>query len=274
MTAPGMPAPGMSACRRVGRLAALTLLAGSALGPFALLALWSVGRGWFYPALLPPSFTGQWWNDLLRDSRLAGAIATSLVLGVGTGALTCAAGLPVGRALAWLSGWRRHAGAALVFLPVAAPPIALATGLQYSFLRLGLGGTVAGVLLAHAVPAIGYGSLFFLGVFEVFDGRVEDEARSLGASPRQVLLRVVLPLLRRPLADGFLLGFLVSWSQVPLTLLVGGGPVRTLPIEVFALVRSGQDPAAATGALVLLLPALAALAATRLGAARAEVVAT
>ncbi|MBA3497893.1 MAG: ABC transporter permease subunit, partial [Gemmatimonadales bacterium] len=138
---------------------------------------------------------------------------------------------------------------------------------------LGLSGTAAGVLLAHAVPAAGYGTLYFLGVFSVFDSRLEDEARSLGASPRQTLLRVVLPLLRRPLADGFLLGFLVSWSQVPLTLLVGGGAVRALPIEVFALVRSGQDAAAATGALVLLLPAVAALAATRLGAARTEVMA-
>nr|MBA3658788.1 ABC transporter permease [Gemmatimonadales bacterium] len=81
------------------------------------------------------------------------------------------------------------------------------------------------------------------------------------------------PLLRRPLADGFLLGFLVSWSQVPLTLLVGGGTVRTLPIELFAMVRSGQDPAAASAALVLLAPALVALAATRLGAARTAVTA-
>jgi putative spermidine/putrescine transport system permease protein len=255
------------------RVIALVLLAGSAAAPFVLLALWSVGRDWFYPAILPPRFTGQSWRDLLGGDRLLGAIATSLVLGIGTGALACAAGLPVGRSLARLDGWRRHVGAALAFLPVAAPPIALATGLQFSFLRLGLGGTLAGVLLAHAVPAIGYGSLYFLGVFTVFDSRVEDEARSLGATPRQTFFQVLLPLLRRPLADAFALGFLVSWAQVPLTLLVGGGPVRTLPIEVFALVQSGQDSLAATGALVLLAPALAALAATRLAASRTEVMA-
>ncbi|MEP6687384.1 MAG: ABC transporter permease subunit [Gemmatimonadales bacterium] len=263
----------MSGAARRARLVAFGALAAVALAPFALLALWSVGRDWFYPALLPRRYSGEWWADLFHGGRLLAATATSLLLGVGTGALTCAAGLPVGRALARVTGWQRHAGAALVFLPVAAPPIALATGLQYSFLSLGLGGTVAGVLLAHAVPAIGYGSLFFLGVFEAFDNRVEDEAHSLGASPRQTMMRVVLPLLRRPLADGFLLGFLVSWSQVPLTLLIGGGLVRTLPIEVFALVRAGQDAAAATGALVLLVPALAALAATRLGVARTEVAA-
>lgn len=258
---------------RFARAAAVGLLAASAAAPFLLLALWSVGHDWFYPALLPPRFTGQSWAELLGGERLLTATLTSLALGLGTGALACAAGLPVGRSLARLDGWRRHAGAALAFLPVAAPPIALATGLQFSFLRLGLGGTFAGVLLAHAVPAVGYGSLYFLGVFAVFDSRVEDEARSLGATPRQTLRYVLLPLLRRPLADAFALGFLVSWAQVPLTLLVGGGPVRTLPIEVFALVQAGQDRPAATGALLLLAPALAALAATRLAASRTEVMA-
>jgi len=258
---------------RGARLVALGLLAVSAAAPFVLLALWSVGRDWFYPAVFPPKFTAESWRDLLSGERLLGATATSLVLGAGTGAFACIAGLPVGRSLARLTGWRRHAGAALAFLPVAAPPIALATGLQFSFLRLGLGGTLAGVLLAHAVPAIGYGSLYFLGVFAVFDSRIEEESRSLGATSRQTFFHVVLPLLRRPLADAFALGFLVSWSQVPLTLLVGGGPVRTLPIEVFSLVQSGQDRLAATGALLLLVPAIAALAATRLAASRTEVMA-
>lgn len=263
----------MTAAARRIRLVGLGLIAVSALTPFALLALWSIGRHWYYPALLPPVFTAEAWLELLRGGRLLSATVTSIVLGMGAGLLCSAVGLPVGRSLARLSGWRRHTGAALAFLPVAAPPIAIATGLQFSFLRLGLGGTLLGVLLSHAVPAIGYGALYFLGVFSVFDDRIEDEARSLGATPRQAFFHVVIPMLRRPLADAFALGFLVSWAQVPLTLLVGGGLVRTLPIEVFAFVQSGQDRIAATGALILLLPALAALAATRLAASRTEVVA-
>jgi len=263
--------------RPAGRsLRALTfgVLALSSLCPFALLALWSVSGRWFYPALLPTRLGAESWTDLLEGgSRLLVATATSLMLGVGTGLVACVLALPVGRSLAGLTGGRRHLGAALAFIPVAVPPIALATGLHYSFLRLGLGGTLPGVLLAHAVPAVGYASLYFLGVFAVFDPRVEDEARSLGATPWRIFLQVTLPLLRRPLADAFTLGFLVSWAQVPLTLLVGGGAVRTLPVEVFAFVQAGQDRAAATGALVLIAPALAALTVARLAARRAEVAA-
>ncbi|MBA2458533.1 MAG: hypothetical protein H0V43_06205, partial [Gemmatimonadales bacterium] len=90
----------MTTADRVARFAALGLLAVSAAAPFVLLAIWSVGRDWFYPAVFPPRFTAQSWRDLLSGERLLGATTTSLVLGAGTGAFACIAGLPVGRSLA------------------------------------------------------------------------------------------------------------------------------------------------------------------------------
>ncbi|HET8625434.1 MAG TPA: ABC transporter permease subunit [Gemmatimonadales bacterium] len=237
----------------------LVLLASAAAGPLALLVVTSVAGRWLYPSLLPEHLTLESWALLLGRGRLASAAATSLAAAAGTSALAVMLGLPLGRALARLGGWRRWIGAAAAFLPVAAPPIALATGLQLSLLSLGLGGTVPGVILAHAVPALGYVTLFFLGVFHVLDPRIEDEARSLGASRIQTWVRVLGPLLRRPIAEALALGFLVSWAQVPLTLLVGGGIVRTLPVEVLGFVRAGQDRYAATGALLLVIPATLAI---------------
>jgi putative spermidine/putrescine transport system ATP-binding protein len=207
---------------RAVRATLLACLALSALAPLVLLLITSVGDRWFYPALLPPRITGESWRSLLGGGRLASATLTSMALATATGALACAVGLAIGRALAGLEGGWRHTAAAAAFLPVAAPPIALATGLQFTFLSLGLGGTFPGVLLAHAIPAAGYTSLYFLGLFQLLDPRIEDEARSLGASTTQLWRRVLLPMLRRPIAEGWVLGFLVSWAQVPLTLLVRG----------------------------------------------------
>ena len=251
--------------RRGALLAGLVL---SAVVPFGLLALWSVSGPWFYPALLPSGLTGESWRQLVGGD-LGSAATRSVVLGAGTATVGTAVGLPVGRALARLHGWRRHAGAALAFLPVTAPPIAFAVGIQYFFLRLGGGGTLGGVLLAHAVPASGYLSLYFLGVFAAYDAGPEEEARTLGATPWQTLRLVTVPALRRQVAEAAALGFLVSWAQVALTQLVGGGLVRTLPTEVFSSLRSGQDRYAATGALLLSVPPLLALGAARLAARRA-----
>jgi putative spermidine/putrescine transport system permease protein len=245
--------------RGVARGLLLALVFGSA-APLALLIVTSMSGRWLYPDLAPEHFTLESWTSLLHSGRLAGAGATSAGIALATATLAVLLGLPLGRALARLTGWQRRIGAAAAFLPVAVPPIALATGLQLSLLSLGLGGTWAGVVVAHAVPALGYTALYFLGIFLLLDPRIEDEARSLGATPLQTWLRVLIPALRRPVAEGFALAFLVSWSQVPLTLLIGGGAVRTLPVEVLAFVRAGQDRFAATGALLLIVPAALAVA--------------
>ena len=237
----------------------LTALAVGALGPIALLALTSTSGRWLYPSIAPETLTSESWRSLLEGGRLAGAAWSSIVIAVATAVLAVLLALPAGHAMARLRGWRRHLGAAAAFLPVAVPPIALATGSQLLLLSAGLGGTTAGVVLAHLIPAVGYVSLYFLGVFLLLDPRIEDEAISLGAGRAQLWLRVLLPMLRRPIGEALALGFLVSWAQVPLTLVIGGGAVRTLPVEVLAFVRAGQDRYAATGALLLILPAAVAI---------------
>ncbi|MBW3627951.1 MAG: ABC transporter permease subunit [Gemmatimonadetes bacterium] len=245
----------------------------SAALPFAVLAVGSVAGEWRWPALVPSAIEGDAWTATLAGgTRLGPALLYSLALGLATGVLGTCVALPVGRAIAELHGWRRHLGAGMVFLPVAAPPIALGTGLQLTSLSVGLGGTFQGVLLAHLIPTTGYLSLFFVGILSVWDRRAEDEARTLGANPRQVLTRVTLPMLRPSIAAAAALGFLISWGQVPLTLLVGRGRVPTLPLEVFGYVQSGQERFAAAGALLLALPPLLALGAARLAARDVDVV--
>jgi putative spermidine/putrescine transport system permease protein len=253
-----------------GLLVAALLL--SAVVPLGLLLVWSVSGPWFYPALLPGAVTGESWREL-AGGGLAAAALRSVALGAGTALLAVAAGSRRGgrspRSAGGAGGRPRRSPSC----PVAAPPLALAVGVQLFFLRAGLGGTMAGVLLAHLVPAAGYVTLYFLGVFAAYDPGPEEEARTLGATARQAFWRVTVPALRRQVAEAAALGFLVSWAQVAFTQLVGGGLVRTLPTEVFAYVRSGQDRYAATGALLLSVPPLLALAAARLAARRSAVLA-
>lgn len=242
----------------------------TSIGPMLLLGVWATSGPWRFPELLPSAFTLAGWRGS-GVGALGPALWMSGILAVATGVIGCALALPIGRALARLRGWRRHAAAAAAFLPVAAPPLALGTGLQVMALAVGVGGTASGVLLAHLVPAVGYLSLFFLGTFTLFDARAESEARTLGATAWQTWWRVTIPLLRRQIGEAVALGFLISWTQFALTLVVGGGAVRALPLEVFALVRAGQDRPAAIGALLLILPPLAALAALRWAARRTTV---
>ncbi len=260
--------------RGKGRYLVLCCLAVWSLLPLVVMGLVSMSGGWHFPSLTGSSPSLRSWISLWETGgRLMGALFVSVGLGLCTGLLAASSGLALGRALSGLKGWARAVGAGCAFLPVAAPPVALGLGLQYTFLRVGLGGTALGVLLAHLIPAVGYTSLYFLSVFSAFDKEIENEARRLGAGRLQTQLLVTLPLLRRPFMEAFILGFLVSWAQVPLTLLVGQGSIRTLTVEVLSWMRAGQDPLAAAGALGLTIPPLLLMALITLAVRRAEVVA-
>ncbi len=254
-----------------GRILLLALLGLWSLLPLALLVVVSMSGGWRFPSLLGASPGVASWASLPLG-RLAQAALTSLTLAMATGGVAAGIGLPLGRALARLTGWRRALGAACAFLPVATPPLLVGIGLQYSLLRIGVSGSWTGVLLAHLVPAAGYTALFFLAVFTSWNFEIEGAARQLGATPLQTLRRVTLPLLRRPLVEAFLLGFLVSWAQVPLTLLIGQGRVRSLTVEVLSLISAGQDPVAAAGAILLVLPPIALMVAIGWAVREVEVV--
>ncbi len=250
---------------RTARIALTAALALLGIGPLLYLTLLSLSGGWFWPDLLPAQLAAEPWRALAGEGgggRLIVALRNSLIIGSGTGAAAAAIGLPLGRMLARLRGPARHLGVAAAFLPVTAPPVMLGVGLHLSFVSSGLGGSIGGVLLAHLVPALGYTTLFFLGLFTLYDDRPELEARTLGASAAQVFARVTLPRLRRPLLEAALLGFLISWAQVPLTLLVGQGLVSTLAVEVIGFIRSGQDAFAAAAGLLLTLPGAALLLTT------------
>jgi len=261
----------MTGAPRSRRLLLLSLLAIVSIAPVLVLVARGLAPAWRYPVLVP-GFAGAMSSfALLRSPRLVDALLSSVTLAVTTGALSVVIGFVAGRAIWRAPARTRRLAAMAAFLPVIAPPVAFGVGVQVLALRLGVGSSWPGVLLAHLVPASGYVTLYILGALSAYDGALEDEARTLGATPWQVLLRVAIPVLRARLVEGAALGALVSWGQLSVTLLVGGAAVRTLPVELLGFVRSGDDRLGAIAALLLALPPVVAFALLERGARRTGV---
>jgi molybdate transport system permease protein len=188
--------------------------------------------------------------QIARFSALTAGLATVLIL-------------PPGIALAWLLARRSWPGKSLaetlVALPLVLPPVATgflllrATGrrgaLGELLHRLGLEVvfTWRGVVLAMAVMSF---PLLVRGArvaFEGVDVRLEQIARTLGASDRRVFFTVSLPLAARGILSGLLLAFARALGEFGATIVVAGtipGRTTTLATKVFQLIQLGQDEAA------------------------------
>lgn len=235
------------------------LLVVGLLAPFGPPLLWAAAGRYPWPDLLPePSARGL--ARVLAPDVLS-ALATSVGIAMAVAALAAALGLASGRALAARFPGRR-AVRLLLLAPAVVPTLAVALGIQVYFVRYGLADTVAGVVLVQLVPTVPYAALVMGGAFARLDPDLEDQARVLGAGALRRLVDVVLPTVRPALAVAALVAFLVSWGEYVLTLLVGGGTVRTLPLLLFAAIGSADLPAAAALGLVIALPPLVLVALT------------
>lgn len=195
-----------------------------------------------------------------------------------TAALATLLILPPGLGLAWLLARRVWIGKSLVetlvALPLVLPPVA--TGLVLLEL-LGRKGAL-GRVLAHfdvdvvftwravvAAMAIMAAPLLVRAArlaFEGVDPRLEQVARTLGASEPRVFFTVTLPLARRGILGGTLLSFARALGEFGATVMVAGsipGRTRTLSLAIYQQVQVGRDADALALAGVAAVIAFAAV---------------
>jgi putative spermidine/putrescine transport system permease protein len=205
----------------------------------------------------------HWFRQLwegIGTVDIGAAFRRSLALGTVVMALTVALSLAAG--LAYRK--RLPGGTALFYVVVASlimPSIVVSLGIALMF-RL-LDGALRGWLEAHApslaegfVSTLGlfssglgaqltwtlpFGLLIMFAVFNRFNPAYEEAARDLGATPRQSLLHVVLPLIGPSLVGIGMFGFTLSWDEIARSS-QAMGDLNTLPLELQGLTTTVTTP--------------------------------
>ena len=124
---------------------AAVLIAAAILLPLVPLVIHSFSRGYVFPQLVPAEWSTRAWRIVLAtDGGTWKALGWSVVVAATVTALSLLVALPAGRVF----GLRSFRGKALEFLvlaPLLVPSVAVAIGLDVTFIRLGLSGA-SGVL--------------------------------------------------------------------------------------------------------------------------------
>lgn len=193
--------------------------------------------------------------------------------------------LPPGLALAWLLARYEFRGRSvletLVSLPIVVPPVATGLILLMLFGRRGPIGrlleplgvevvfTWRAVVIAMAVMGLPLFVRAARAAFEQVDRRYEAIAGTLGARPWRVFRTVSLPLARRGLLAGMVLGYSRAVGEFGATIMLAGAlpGTRTLSVAIYRNAELGNDTAAmALIACSVAIGFVAVYAANRAGA--------
>lgn len=243
--------------------------------PLGLLLIWSFANRWPTPGLLPEVFTLRGWGRLFSGyfeiwSVTLASIAMSLLVG----ALSTISAAMAARAVCRCEFPGKQLISGLTMLPVVVPATVFGMGSQILFIRLGVSNTVGAVMMSHLIITLPFAYRTMLATTQLTSEALEEQARVLGASPGAAFYHGSLPLLAPGLVSSLAVSFLLSYAHYFLTLIIGGGKVKTLAILIMPLI-SGSDRTIASAysilfiasamAVFLILQGISALIAHRIG---------
>jgi len=132
---------------------------------------------------------------------------------------------------------------AVLLSPLALPLIVWGIALLQVYARIGLGGSLLGLVLAHTIIVLPFPVRIMIASFVRIDPELERAARTLGAPPARAFLRVSLPLAMPGLVVSVAFAFLTSFNDVVVSSFIAGARYLTFQVRLYAQLRSeGVDP--------------------------------
>ena len=223
--------------------------------PIALLIIFSFNSG--RSNRVWEGFSLQWYLEFFQDTRLLGALRTTLILSVLAAVIATLLGTAA--AIGFYSMRRRSRGVCLAVnnIPLTnadiitgvsmmllfvfaiglfnASPISQALGLRW---RMGFGT----LLIAHITFDAPYVILSVMPKLRQLDPNIYEAAQDLGATGFLAFRKVVLPEIMPGVFNGLLIAFTMSFDDFIISYFTAGSSVSTLAMEIYSMTRKRISP--------------------------------
>ncbi|GAA4336320.1 ABC transporter permease [Pigmentiphaga soli] len=267
--AAGRPARG----RMGGRVACAAMLAVTylfLLGPILYVAIASFDYGQRAYVTFPPEhFTLDSYRNI--PARYYDALWLSVRLALACAVLSSLLGISAAIGLVRSNVPGKAVLLALMRAPLQIPGVVSGLAFLQAYYMVGdltgwyANNSFAGLLIAHTFAATPYVVGTLVAVLQRFDGALEEAALVLGASRWGAFVQVTLPVLKPGVFTGALYAFMVSFSEVPISVFLTGPQRVTFPVEVFNSMQFDFEPTIlAVSTLVTVFSLAAVLAVQKL----------
>lgn len=233
------------------------------IGPFLIIiaAALSAGNSLAFP---PQGLSLKWFIKVFSVESFRVSFGVSMILAIFGTLSALALGIPASYALTRYKIPGAEAIRLIVSSPIIVPGIIVGLALlRYMVIPTGISVFLA-LFLAHTALVLPYAVRVVSSSMQNLRVDMEEAALILGCTRFQAVRMVVLPNIRGGILAAFILGFVTSFNQVPVSLFLSGPGVRTLPIDMISYMEINYDPSvAALAALLAFLSIAIILAAER-----------
>ena len=221
--------------------------------PFLVIvaAALSAGSSLSFP---PQGLSLKWFAVVFEIESFRASFVLSMFLAIFGTLASLVLGVPVAYALARYEIPGDEALRTIITSPIIVPAIIVGLALLRHLVIPFKVGIAPALFLAHTALVLPYSVRVVAASMDNLKSDMEEAAVLLGCSRLGAFFRTVLPNIRNGILAAFILGFVTSFNQLPISLFLSGPGARTLPIDMLWYIEYTYDPSvAALSALLALM---------------------
>ena len=200
-------------------------------------------------------FSLRWYQRLLTERELWRSVQNSVVIALSSALTATIIGTFGALGVNWYRFRMRSYIQTISFLPMILPEIIVGVSLSIFFAGMGIPLGLFSIFIAHVTFNIPFVFLMVTARLYEFDFAIIEAAHDLGASEKQVLFKVTIPVCMPGIIAGFLTAVTLSLEDFVITFFVAGPGSSTLPIFIFSAItrRGGITPVISALSVVMIL---------------------
>lgn len=222
------------------------------LAPLVIIIATSFGpdKALIFP---PKGFSLKWMANIFKVEAFRDTFLISMQLSVIGTIIALILGIPAAYGLSRYNFKGKNLLNGIFLSPVLIPGIVLGFSLLKYLVILTKLPIYTSLLIGHVIIIIPYIIRVISSSLSNFDYSIEEASMSLGANRIKTFFVVVLPNIRSGVIAAFILAFINSFNNVPVSLFLTGPGISTLPIQMLIHVEYNFDPTIAALSVLLML---------------------
>lgn len=200
----------------------------------------------------PTGFTFKWVENIFKVEMFVRTFSISMQIAVIATILAIIIGLPAAYALSRAEFKGKSFIQGVFLTPIIVPGIVFGFSLlKFLIIQFKLP-VLPSLFIGHTIVILPYIIRVISSSLEGFDYSIEEAAISLGANNIQSFFMVVLPNISSGIIAAFILAFINSFNNVPISIFLTGPGISTLPIQMMSYVEYYFDPTVSALSVILM----------------------
>jgi len=217
-----------------------------------------------------PGYSLRWYEEFFTSPQWLLGLKNSIIVGIFATLVASVLGTLAALGLNRAEFPGKAAILGVLISPIIVPIVITAAGMFYFYSRIGLTGSLAGLVFAHATIGVPFVIITVSATLAGFDNNLVRAGASLGASPVRTFFKVTMPLILPGIVSGGLFAFITSWDELVIAIFLAGTEEHTLPRRMWSGIRELLSPTIMAVATLLILTSIALMVTMELLRRRTE----